>query len=49
MGRNSPKFELDGSKKKERSCAVNKSTSYHSRLIKTHIYLGVIPKNIFLI
>ena len=49
MGQNSPKLEIDGSKTKERSRSVNKSWNYRFRLIKTHIYLGVIPENISLI
>ena len=48
-GKISPKLEIDGSKTKERSCSVNKSTSYHSRFFITHIYLGIIPENISLI
>ena len=46
MGKNCPKLKIDGSKTKERSCSVNKSTSYHSRFFMTHIYLGIIPENI---
>ena len=49
MGKNSPKLEIDGSNKKERSYSENKSWSYRFRLIETHIYLGVISENISLI